>query len=155
MTYDKFRAKGRGRRVAREPAGMDGKVRGQTPLEAEASPPEARYGRGLDGGGRSAAAKFDVGQRIHHRIFEYRGLIFDVDPSFQGTREWYEKMARSRPPIDEPWYHVLVHDASHTTYVAERNLEADASDEEVRHPLVPQLFDRLADGAYSPNRDIN
>ena len=72
-----------------------------------------------------SAAKFEVGQIVHHLKFGYRGVVFDVDPYFQGTDEWYEQVARSRPPKDRPWYHVLVHDAAHTTYVAERHLEPD------------------------------
>ena len=66
-------------------------------------------------------------------------MVVDVDPCFQGSQEWYEQVARSRPPKDAPWYHVLPHDASHTTYVAERNLESDASGEPVRHPLLEHL----------------
>ncbi len=95
-------------------------------------------------------AKFSVGQLVHHKRFDYRGVVFDVDPEFQGTEEWYEAMANSRPPKDRPWYHVLVHDASHTTYVAERNLEPDDSGEPVRHPALDQVFDGLVDGAYRP-----
>ncbi len=93
-------------------------------------------------------ARFAVGQRIHHRIFDYRGVIFDVDPVFAGSDEWYEEVARSRPPRDEPWYHVLVHDAQHTTYVAERNLEPDPGDEPVRHPLLGEYFEAYEAGRY-------
>jgi heat shock protein HspQ len=70
-------------------------------------------------------ARFSIGQCIHHRLFDYRGVIIDVDAVFQGTDAWYEQVATTRPPKNEPWYRVLVHDASHETYVAERNLEAD------------------------------
>ena len=66
--------------------------------------------------------KYSIGQLIQHVLFDYRGVIVDVDPFFQGTEEWYDKMARSKPPKDQPWYHVVVHDATHMTYVAERNL---------------------------------
>ena len=88
----------------------------------------------------SDTANFFVGQLIHHRTFDYRGVIFDVDPTFQGTDEWYEKVARSRPPKDQPWYHVLVHEGQHTTYVAERNLEPDPAGEPIVHPLLNNLF---------------
>ncbi len=74
-------------------------------------------------------ARFGVGQLVQHRLFGYRGVVADVDPSFQLSDEWYEEQARSRPPKDQPWYHVLVHDAEHATYVAQRNLEPDASAE--------------------------
>ena len=68
-------------------------------------------------------AKFNIGQIVHHKMFDYRGVIYDVDPVFNGTEEWYQAVAKSRPPKNEPWYHVLVDQASHETYVAEQNLE--------------------------------
>ena len=87
-----------------------------------------------------AAARFDVGQHIQHKLFGYRGLIFDVDATFQGSDEWYENVATSRPPRQEPWYHVLVDGADHTTYVAERNLEDDPSEDTIEHPLTENFF---------------
>jgi heat shock protein HspQ len=100
-------------------------------------------------------AKFKVGQLIQHRRFGYRGAIYDVDPTFQGTEEWYETMARSRPPKDKPWYHVLVHDAVHTTYVAERNLGPDDSGEPIRHPYLTDLFKPFEDGHYISRQRAN
>ena len=94
------------------------------------------------------SARFAAGDLIHHRLFEYRGVIADVDPSFQATDEWYEAVARSRPPKDKPWYHVLVHGESHTTYVAERNLEPDESTEPIVHPMVEHFFTRFENGRY-------
>ncbi|MFP6609506.1 MAG: heat shock protein HspQ [Deltaproteobacteria bacterium] len=96
----------------------------------------------------TAAAQFSVGQLVHHRMFDYRGVIFDVDASFAGSDEWYEQVARSRPPKDSPWYHVLVDGATHSTYVAERNLEADDSGHPIRHPAIDAFFDELRDGVY-------
>ena len=93
-------------------------------------------------------ARFTVGEVIHHERFGYRGVIVDVDPSFQGTEEWYQAVARSRPPRDAPWYHVLVHDASHMTYVAERHLARDTADAPIRHPLLRAFFDSRRDGRY-------
>ena len=81
-------------------------------------------------------------------MFNYRGVIFDVDPVFMGSEEWYETVARSRPPKDQPWYHVLVHDAVHTTYVAQRNLEPDGTSEPIVHPLIDELFSGRKDGIY-------
>ncbi len=100
-------------------------------------------------------AKFKVGQLVQHRRFGYRGAIYDVDPTFQGTEEWYETMARSRPPKDKPWYHVLVHDAVHTTYVAERNLGPDDSGEPIRHPYLTDLFEPFEDGHYISRQRAN
>ena len=94
---------------------------------------------------RNKIAKFQVGELIHHKRFDYRGVVVDVDASFSGTEEWYDTMARSSPPKDEPWYHVLVHQAEHSTYVAERNLEPDLTGEPVTHPVLDQFFDRRFD----------
>ena len=100
-------------------------------------------------------AKFAIGDLICHRLFGYRGVIIDVDPEFQGTEEWYEAMARSRPPKDRPWYHVLVHLASHSTYVAERNLENDEDGGPIVHPAVGQVFDRFEGGRYIRQQAVN
>jgi len=100
-------------------------------------------------------AKFQVGQVIHHRLFGYRGVIVDVDATFQGTEAWYRTVARSRPPKDQPWYHVLVHRAEHMTYVAERNLEPDLSGEPVIHPVLDQFFDERRGGLYVRDRALH
>lgn len=93
-------------------------------------------------------AQFAIGELIHHRLFDYRGVVVDVDPEFQGTEEWYQQVAKSRPPKDKPWYHVLVHGALHTTYVAERNLEPDDLRNPIMHPLVDRFFTRFENGRY-------
>ncbi len=92
---------------------------------------------------------FTMGQTVRHLKFEYRGVIIGVDETFQGSEEWYEEVARSRPPKDKPWYHVLVHGASHRTYVAERHLEPDVGREPIEHPEVDDFFDLFRDGVYS------
>ena len=94
------------------------------------------------------AIRFHVGQVVRHLRFGYRGVVFDVDEVFEGTEEWYEQVARSRPPRDRPWYHVIVDGASHTTYVADRHLEPDASGQRIESPLLDQVFDRFEDGRY-------
>ena len=73
----------------------------------------------------SAKAKYCIGQLIQHKLFDYRGIILGVDLEFKSTDEWYEMVAKSRPPKNEPWYHVLVHQKGHQTYVAEQNLQPD------------------------------
>jgi len=93
-------------------------------------------------------AGFSVGDLIHHRLFDYRGVIVDVDATFQLAEEWYETVARSRPPKDRPWYHVLVHDSGQTTYVAEQNLERDIAATPINHPLIQQFFSSFEDGRY-------
>jgi len=74
---------------------------------------------------KSAKAKYCIGQLIQHKLFDYRGIILGVDLEFKSTDEWYEAVAKSRPPKNEPWYHVLVHQKGHQTYVAEQNLQPD------------------------------
>lgn len=96
--------------------------------------------------------QFDIGQLVHHRLFHYRGVVADVDLTFEGSDEWYEQVARTRPPRDRPWYRVLVHGQGHQTYVAERNLEPDASREPIEHPLVESLFVGFDRGRYIPRR---
>ena len=101
------------------------------------------------------SAKFAPGQLIQHRLFGYRGVITDVDAGFSLPEEWYDQVAQSRPPKDRPWYHVLVHDSEQTTYVAERNLEADESADPVRHPELDDFFDGFRDGRYQKSQPLN
>ena len=93
-------------------------------------------------------AVFSVGQQVEHLRFHYRGLIFGVDPVFLGSDAWYEQMAISRPPKNSRWYHVLVHEADITTYVAERNLKPYDGPEQIDHPLLGEYFDGFEDGRY-------
>ena len=100
-------------------------------------------------------AKFSIGQCVQHRLFDYRGVVVDVDAEFLGSDEWYDEVARSRPPKDEPWYHVLVHDADNETYVAERNLDPDQTYEPVNHPLLGEFFSGFEQGVYHTGRHVN
>ena len=93
-------------------------------------------------------ARFSVGEVIHHRLFDYRGVIVDVDRNFQSTEEWYEQVAKSRPPKNKPWYHVLVNGSIHSTYVAEQNLEHDASEEPIVNSMLEQYFSKFENGKY-------
>ena len=102
-----------------------------------------------------SAARFSVGQVVHHLRFDYRGVVADVDATFQGTDEWYDQVARSRPPRDQPWYHVLVDQSVSTTYVAERHLEPDESGSEIQHPLLDAVFDEYRDGRYRRSLPLN
>ena len=91
---------------------------------------------------------FFIGQLVHHKKFDYRGVIIDVDAVFEGTQEWYQQVALSRPPKDKPWYHVLVDNSNQLTYVAERHLEQDHSNEAINHPAVDMYFDDFVNGVY-------
>ena len=101
------------------------------------------------------AARFSPGQLIHHRLFGYRGVVVDVDADFQLSDDWYDQVARSRPPKDEPWYHVLVDQAEHMTYVAERNLDADETGAPIRHPQLEDFFDAFDAGRYTRRSTVN
>ena len=93
--------------------------------------------------------KFKIGQVVHHQLFDYRGVIFGAHLAFTGSDAWYEQVAMTRPPKDQPWYRVLVHGSAQTTYVAERNLAIEEHPTAIEHPLMPLLFDELEGGAYT------
>jgi heat shock protein HspQ len=93
-------------------------------------------------------ARFAVGQIVRHTLFNYRGVVVDVDPRYCGSDEWYRKMAPSRPPKNKPWYTVLMHSTDTHTYVAERNLEPDDSGEPIAHPDLDAYFIGYTDGGY-------
>lgn len=96
-------------------------------------------------------AKFAIGQVVRHRVFPFRGVVFDVDPTFNNTEEWWQSIpAEVRPRKDQPFYHLLAEN-SETTYVAyvsEQNLLPDESGKPVRHPEVRKMFGDLKDGIY-------
>ena len=100
-------------------------------------------------------AKFALGELVCHKLFDYRGVVVDVDATFRSTDEWYETVAKSRPPKDKPWYHVLVHGAEHSTYVAEQNLERDESGAPIEHPMVAEFFDHFDAGRYHRDEPVN
>lgn len=96
-------------------------------------------------------AKFSIGQVVRHRVFPFRGVIFDVDPEFSNTEEWYEAIpAGVRPSRDQPFYHLLAENSEteYVAYVSEQNLLEDHSGEPVRHPQVGEYFDKAPDGGY-------
>jgi len=96
-------------------------------------------------------AKFSIGDVVHHRIFSFRGVIFDVDPTFNNTEEWWQSIPEPvRPRKDQPYYHLLAENESttYTAYVSEQNLVPDESGEPCRHPLIAEIFDGPSDGRY-------
>jgi len=100
-------------------------------------------------------AKFSIGQVVRHRLFPFRGVIFDVDPQFANTEEWYEAIpADVRPRKDQPFYHLLAENSEteYIAYVSEQNLLEDKSGEPVRHPQIREMFDKRPDGRYEPKR---
>ena len=103
----------------------------------------------------AAKAKFQIGQVVKHRVFPFRGVIFDVDPIFNNTEEWYQAIPEEiRPRKDQPFYHLLAENAEsyYIAYVSEQNLLIDDSGEPVGHPQVAELFGELRDGRYVGQR---
>ncbi len=96
-------------------------------------------------------AKFQIGQVVRHRIYPFRGIIFDVDPQFANTEEWWLSIPENvRPRKDQPFYHLLAENAETTyiAYVSEQNLLLDDSGEPVSHPQVEELFAGVENGRY-------
>ncbi|MFZ5834766.1 MAG: heat shock protein HspQ [Pseudomonadota bacterium] len=96
-------------------------------------------------------AKFRIGQVVRHRIFPFRGVIFDVDPVFNNTEQWYQSIpAEIRPRKDQPFYHLLAENEKsyYEAYVSEQNLLPDKSGEPVEHPQVSAMFGQLHDDRY-------
>lgn len=96
-------------------------------------------------------AKFPIGQVVKHRVYPFRGVIYDVDPTFSNTEQWWESIPEEvRPHKDQPFYHLLAENAetSYIAYVSEQNLLEDESGAPVNHPDVPRYFAELEDGCY-------
>ena len=98
-------------------------------------------------------AKFAIGQVVRHRFFPFRGVIFDVDPVYSNTEEWYQSIPEEiRPRKDQPFYHLLAEneDSYYIAYVSEQNLQLDTSGEPVDHPQIGEFFAGRRDGRYVP-----
>jgi len=98
-----------------------------------------------------AHASFSIGDVVRHRVFDFRGVIFDVDPVFANSEEWYEAIpAAIRPSKDQPFYHLLAEnaDSTYVAYVSQQNLLPDDTDEPVDHPAIGGLFAEFAGGRY-------
>lgn len=83
---------------------------------------------------------FAIGDLVEHKLLGYRGVVFDVDSEFMHSDEWYEHRALNRPPLDEPWYHVLVHNGVQSTYVAQSNLRHSEDAKQINHPALGEYF---------------
>ena len=96
-------------------------------------------------------AQFGIGDVVRHRIFDFRGVVFDVDPVFANSEEWYDSIPEAiRPSKEQPFYHLLAENAETTyvAYVSQQNLVPDGSDEPVDHPDIAAMFDRMEGGRY-------
>lgn len=100
-----------------------------------------------------AEAKYSVGQVVRHRIHSFRGVIFDIDPIFSNSEEWWLAIpAEMRPKKEQPFYHLLAENAEteYVAYVSEQNLLPDVSGEPLRHPQIEEMFVIGDDGNYHP-----
>jgi heat shock protein HspQ len=96
-------------------------------------------------------ARFGIGEVVRHKIFDFRGVIFDVDPVFANSEEWYEAIPEAlRPSKEQPFYHLLAENAesSYVAYVSQQNLVPDDSEEPIDHPAIGTMFEQLEGGRY-------
>ena len=106
---------------------------------------------------KARIAKFQIGQIVRHRVYPFRGVIFDIDPEFNNTDEWYESIPEDRRPRkDQPFYHLFAENAEseYIAYVSEQNLLPDESGEPVRHPQVAEVFEKDESGSYRRRNTI-
>ncbi|MBI6629672.1 heat shock protein HspQ [Pontibaca salina] len=105
-----------------------------------------------------SCAKYSLGQVVRHKQHSFRGVVFDVDPEFSNSDDWYESIPEDiRPVKDQPFYHLLAENdqSYYIAYVSEQNLMADHSGEPVDHPDVPEMFGALQDGIYAIQFQMN
>ena len=104
-------------------------------------------------------AKFSLGQIVKHRKYPFRGVIFDIDPTFANTEEWLLSIPEEvRPTKEQPFYHLFAENAEsrYIAYVSEQNLLPDETGKPVRHPQIAEVFERTRDGVYKiRSRDLN
>jgi len=106
---------------------------------------------------RQTRARFGIGTVVRHRLFAFRGVVFDVDPVFANSEDWYQSIPEDiRPPRDQPFYHLLAEneDSAYVAYVSQGNLVADPKGGPVDHPTVRQLFEAFKDGRYRMRRSL-
>lgn len=106
----------------------------------------------------SGKAKFDIGQIVRHKRFPFRGVVFDIDPEFANTEEWWESIPESiRPRKDQPFYRLFAEndESYYVAYVSEQNLVLDESGEPIDHPEMRAVFGDLEDGKYRLQLDPN
>ena len=105
----------------------------------------------------AARARFGIGDVVRHRMFDFRGVIFDIDPVFANSEEWYEAIPEQvRPHRDQPFYHLLAEngEGSYVAYVSQQNLLSDGEAGPVDHPSLDELFDDFEGGRYRLRRSM-
>jgi heat shock protein HspQ len=110
-----------------------------------------------DSPSKSRLARFKLGEVVKHRGFAFRGVIFDIDPVFNNTEEWWLSIPENvRPSKDQPFYHLFAEneETEYIAYVSEQNLLPDTSGKPVRHPQIADMFEREDDGSYTPRNTV-
>jgi heat shock protein HspQ len=111
----------------------------------------------FDSPSKTRVAKFKLGEVVKHRLFPFRGVIFDIDPVFNNTEEWWLSIPEeTRPSKDQPFYHLFAEndDSEYIAYVSEQNLLSDTSGKPMRHPQITEVFERGGDGSYKPRNPM-
>jgi heat shock protein HspQ len=106
---------------------------------------------------KTRSAKFTIGQVVRHRLFPFRGVVFDIDPEFDNTEEWWLSIPEEvRPRKDQPFYHLFAENAEteYIAYVSEQNLLLDTSGQPLRHPQVREIFETDDKGSYRPRNSL-
>ena len=104
-------------------------------------------------------AKFHIGMPVKHRIYGFRGVVFDVDPQFDNTEEWYDSIPEEvRPKKEQPFYHLFAETtekAPYIAYVSEQNLVPDENSDPIDHPAIEEYFDVQDDGLFIVRNKMN
>jgi heat shock protein HspQ len=106
---------------------------------------------------KTRSARYTIGQVVRHRLFPFRGVIFDIDPEFDNTEEWWLSIPEEvRPHKDQPFYHLFAENAEteYVAYVSEQNLLPDTSGQPIRHPQVREIFETDGEGTYRPRHSM-
>ena len=117
----------------------------------------AQAGRTIDVP-RRVKSRFAIGDVVKHRVFDFRGVIFDIDPVFANSDEWYEAIPEDiRPAREQPFYHLLAEndDSSYVAYVSQQNLLGDAEAGPVDHPSLDEMFEGFRNGRYRLHRSLS
>ena len=107
---------------------------------------------------RQTRARFDIGDVVRHRLHDFRGVIFDIDPVFANSEEWYQSIPLElRPNREQPYYHLLAEngESSYVAYVSQQNLQADGEAGPVDHPSLAELFEDFDGGRYRLRRGLS
>jgi heat shock protein HspQ len=107
---------------------------------------------------RASSARFAIGDVVRHRLFDFRGVVFDIDPVFAHSEEWYESIpTETRPTREQPYYHLFAEndESSYIAYVSQQNLLEDSASGPIEHPALPQVFEDFDGGRYRLRRGLS